>query len=222
MKALKVLTVSCFLWLSANMPTQATPLDLILLLPDLNGALLNVSYDASSSNFAAVGFTADYWDPNGNEVPPVDLGTYPLTATITTAGELTGGSLEINSDLGEGMQTLLAGDLNTGFSGPTYGAWGFKDPPSENYDIFEFLFKVTGGTKAYDFGGINADCGVILSAFFGSEGGFQGTWTESFANDGSGAADTAPVPEPASGSLLLVGGALFAVLRRRWHTARTN
>jgi hypothetical protein len=196
--------------LLAFLQTQAAPLGLSpsANAPDFGADILDVTYTASNDTFQAAGFTTDY--ANGT-VTLVGVGSYVLSATITDAGLLVGGTLTIDGDVGQGTQTLLTGTLNS---------LGFADPPGGS--LFEFLFTVTGGnpTIVQDFGGTNAaNCGVILNASFVNGGtSFSGSWTNDFNNDGfSGLSDTfAAVPEPSSILLVLLGGACCAAsLRRR-------
>lgn len=179
---------------------------------DFGAGFLDVTYDASDDTFEATGYTTDY--TNGS-VPFVGLGSYSLTAIITDEGLLTGGTLTIEGDVGQGTETLLTGTLNTGVSGTAFGC---MDPPGGS--VFQFLFTVTGGRPSIvqDFGGTNAaNCGIVLDAEFENGGTpFNGSWTNSFHNDGSsGLSDTfAAVPEPSSMLLSLVAGALCAVTLR--------
>lgn len=193
--------------------SRATLLNLIppALSPDFMAGFMTVSYTPDyyapgSGLFQASGLTTDY--ANGS-VLLLGSGAYTLSATITSAGVLTGGGLTIQGDIGAGVATLLTGSLNTGTSGT---AFGFDNAGG---NIFEFLFTVTGVAPniVADFGGIGTpNCGVILNANFAGAGGgdvpFNGTWTSAFHNNGSGNAvsdNFAVVPEPTSGCLLGVG-----------------
>ena len=208
---------------------KATPLNLVPPnnAPDFMASFLKVDYAFATSTFEAIGFTTDYQNGSG----PLSLtapGNYSLTATITHAGILTGGTLTIAGDIGGGQETLLTGLLNPGASGV---AFGFQDPvatPPRN--LFEFLFTVTGGNPAVvtDYGGLGApNREIIVNAFFQNGGTpFNGTWTSSFSNDGfSGVSDNVgtffAVPEPASASLLLLAGATWLALARRSPLRRT-
>jgi len=175
--------------------------------PDFEASFINVTYVASNDIFQAGGFITDY--ANGT-VPLIGIGSYTLTATITDAGLLTGGTLTVNGDVGFGPQTLLTGTLD---------AIGYMDPPGGS--LFEYLFTVSGGnaTIVQDFGGMGAtNCGVILDAWFVNGGiPFNGSWTNDFNNDSfSGLSDNfAAVPEPSSILLVLLGGIGGALLFQR-------
>ncbi|PYJ08294.1 MAG: hypothetical protein DME25_01905 [Verrucomicrobia bacterium] len=213
-----IVSAACVL---AHCQSQATPLNLPHPpnVPDFMASFLSVSYDFSSSTFQALGFTSDY--ANGS-ASISNFGNYSLSATITHAGILTAGTLNIQGDIGAGPETLLTGTLDTGPSGL---AFGFQDPAaSPPRNIFEFLFTVTGGDPIIvnDFGGLGAvERGVILNAEFQNGGiPFNGTWTSSFNNDGSsGLSDNYGthfnVPEPASAVLLLLRAGTCVAARRR-------
>lgn len=196
--------------------------------PDFMAGLMNVSYTPDyyapgSGLFLASGYTLNY--ANGSALL-VDVGAYTLSATITSAGVLTGGGLTIQGDIGAGVETLLTGSLNTGSSGT---AFGFNNGGG---NIFEFLFTVTGVNPGIvaDFGGMGTpNGGVILDANFGGGGDvpFNGTWINAFHNNGSGNAvsdNFAPlvVPEPASGCLLGVGIVAWAMTFRHSNRRRAS
>jgi hypothetical protein len=209
MKTLRTLALFSAVWVLSATLSSAGPLYLNAGLPDLNGAFMDVSYDADSDVLQATGWTAMYTDANTNEVTLWDIGSYSITANIDSSGLLNGGSLEIKGDIGAGMQTLLTGELNTGANGVAYD---LADP----WETIYLYFTVNGGTEAAAFGGVNTPNAVVtLSPYFG-EGVFNGTWDTSFANDGvAGYCDiNAPIPEPSSSMLLLVGGLCVAAWRR--------
>lgn len=216
MKTMRFLILIALASMLANAPLQAALLDLTNPGgPDLLAGYLDVSFNATSGTFLASGYTVDY--QNGS-VSLSDAGDYTLTANITPAGVLSGGSLTIQGDLGSGTETLLTGTLTTGPGGT---AFGFQDPSEGSpRNIFEFLFTVTGGDAAVvqDFGGGGGGGAVILDAAF-QDGGtpFSGYWTTSFHNVGNGSSavsDNFAVPEPSTASLLLmVGGALWVAAR---------
>ena len=200
----------------AGSGAKASLLNLDPSTPDFMTSFLSVSYNAGNSNFLASGLTTDY---QGGSAALVNAGNYSLSATINHSGVLTGGSLLIKGDIGSGDETLLTGTLKTGPGGTAFGFQDPSDAPPRN--LFEFLFTVTGGDPVIvnDFGGPGiANRGVIVTAEFQNGGTpFTGVWTSSFNNNGSGFSDNfAPVPEPASASLLLLGGALL-LAKRRFH-----
>jgi len=196
-----VLIGASALW--AGLESQAIPLNLpqSATAPDLMGSFQQVSYTTGSGLFQAIGSTTDY--ENGSVVL-VDSGAYTLTATITGAGVLTSGSLDIEGDIGSGPKTLLAATLT---------ALGYDNSGG---NLFQFKFNVTGGdaTIVSDFGGLGAAGGVIVDAWFENGGiPFSGSWTSDFTNDGvSGVSDAFAVPEPSSILVTVLAGVLWAGL----------
>lgn len=172
---------------------QAAPLGLTLIdKPDIVSAFIDVTYDATSDTLTASGFALAIDVP-----PPTPIvgGTFDLLATIDDTGALISGSLTVGGAVLGGGPMLLTGVLNS---------FGFPSGPG---DPFEFLFNVTGGDLAGLFGGIGSLNGVILSGT-----GFPGDFTGDFDNliagipgTGTGMADIAPVPEPATITLFLLG-----------------
>ena len=196
--------------LSFSPVARATPLGLNLLpFPDIASTSIDVVYNAGSDLFTADGAAVSL-NLGGGPLNITGGGLFDLDAMIDGSGVLTGGTLTITGTVGT---TFTGGTLLTG----TLTDFGFIDPPGG--DIFEFLFNVTGGDLAASFGPLG---GVILDAAFPSSD-FDGTFTANFDNLGSGGAgfgagvsDTAPVPEPATLSLMLLGGGgLFAIRRRK-------
>lgn len=235
MKTKQILFLFGALLLWANTPSQAAPLTLNQL-PDLNAFEanpVNVSYNAATGEFQAVGVD-EFYGYYDSLLIYDNAATLTLDATINNAGVLTGGTISITGDLGDGLETLLTGDLITGPSGI---AFGFTDPPITNIgggNIFNFIFTITGGdtnlvVSMNDFGpGLFG--GIHVDANF--EGGqklgdipFNGTWTSDFNNNGgtdqgSGNVTAFPIiPEPSSVSLTLMGSALFVAA---YHRRRQN
>jgi hypothetical protein len=213
MRAMRILGVaSVVLLLASSQLNAATDLTISPgTNPDLKGGFVGVSYTASSHLFEAWGYSEEYAHGSLSLTANYDALDYFLSATINAPGVLgSGGTLSISGDVGSGVEPLLTGNLT---SGPAGTAFGFGDG---NGDIFQFLFTVSGGKAAivHDFGGVGATGGVILNGWFDSPS--IPTWTSSFANDGfSGTMDCFSIPEPASVSLSLIGGALCAVVRSR-------
>jgi len=193
---------------------QATPLGLVSgAKPDITSDFIDVEYDAGSDLFSALGFAEQLVDlalvthPN----TAVTYGSFSITATIDAGGNASAGSLSITGampSLGAPGPTLLTGTLS---------AFGFLDPPGG--DIFEFLFTITGGDLATpgQYGLPGSTVGVILTMF--APGSFNGTFTNSFNNNGgipgfgAGVSDTFFIPEP--NSLVLLSLGVFICLRRK-------
>lgn len=184
------------------------PLNLIKKFPDLTSSLIKVTYNGSGA-FAASGSSATF-DIDGVAPPDhnVSAGGSPskrweLNMNVTPAnGALVSGTLNITGTipaLSASSGTLLTANL-TAFGFPTNGG-----------RIFEWLFTITGGDLAPQYGGINRTGGIILDAVPGNGGvAFTGSFTTPFQNTtdsiGSGNADTFFVPEPASLGMLLISG----------------
>ncbi len=217
MKTLKIITLMSVLSVGAILRSAANT-DIIFPsspapLPDLTGSYMDSGYDAGSGAFLVTGWTTDYNISDGHggatDVGVSVLDAYTLSATINNSGVLTGGTITIDGAVGNGNTsvTLLTANLVTGAAGT---AFGYGDGGN---NLFQFRFNVTGGTLASAFGGTGAAGGVILDAWFDPTGDnpFTGSWAGSFDSHGSqvGAIDCFAVPEPSSGLLLSVGGALL-------------
>jgi hypothetical protein len=195
----------------AGVPAHADYVGLISLLqsnPDLGSFNLtaNLSVGFSNGVFTATGDTEGYTPPAGGDPlivsetadqfgPP---GSFSLSAIIKTNGVLESGSLTISGaidDLGIPAGTLLQGDIT---------AFAFLANSSPNPDEFVFMFNVTGGSLASDYG---ASGGTMLHP---GDTTFNGSFLVGFSNDGTGSADTVKaIPEPSS--VLLVVMSLFGL-----------
>jgi hypothetical protein len=208
-KTLRGIALFCGLLFCAVFQAQATLLELSVTYPTIDADNIAVSYTALSNAFAATGeayfYTVDestyhdIWDEYYN------VGSFSLDATVSNTGQLIAGTLTISGGLDYGpSMTLLTGDLT---------ALGYQDPGDPNNDLFDWLFQVTGGALASDYGGIGATGGINLDAEFGSAPNpFTGDWSFDYDNGAgqNGIAQVFPVPEPSSFLLLLVGGVLCA------------
>jgi hypothetical protein len=226
MKMLRSLFLVSVFSLLANTAAWATPLDLVSSNAyEFGGGPINVTYDSATSNFQAVGVNFFYGYEDPGLLTNGDYGNFTLVATIDHAGVLKAGTLTIAGDLGNGMETLLAGDL---VPGPSGIAFGFADPPITNIgggNIFDFKFLITGGEPTIlldDYTG-QLYGGIYLGANFEGQNNdtpFPGTWTKDFNNNGgspngAGLELTFLIPEPSSILLVLTGGVLFAAAGRR-------
>lgn len=119
----------------------------------------------------------------------------------TNSYSITGGSFDLDYILGtialKGAfsygGTDYAGDLLTG----TITAEG-----DNGFSVYEFLFTVDSGSAALLFGGIGATGGTSIYSLFGVQ-------ADTFFQQ------AAPVPEPATMSLMLLGGSALVAIRRR-------
>lgn len=176
----------------ASLPASATPLNLQMVdAPDIASLGVGFSYDSATDAFSATGFALTVENPLG--VSTDIFGIFDLQATIDDTGSLIGGSFSI-MDLNT-FDTYIEGTLE---------AFGFAD------STFEFLFAVTGGTLAADFG----DFGGILLTDVGF--GLP-DFSADFVNAGDGVADTAALRASEPGILLLqaLGLTMLLLARRR-------
>jgi hypothetical protein len=191
---------------------NAAPLGLTLTPPpDIASGFIGVSYNANTNALSASGFALTIQTVlNGPLTNITGNDTYSINATVANNGALLGGNVAIGGNVLGFGPNLLTGTLTS---------FGYQDPPGGN--IFEFLFNVTGGdlaTPAY-YGLPGSTVGIILDA---NDSKFTGSFATSWSNDGSffralptGTAHTAPVPEPASLSLLVLVGLLLRRHARR-------
>jgi hypothetical protein len=210
----------------ANTPSQATPITLVASNAyEFAAANVNVSYVYDTSTFQAVGLTDFYGYDNTDLSVFNPNSTFTLTAIISHTGVLESGTLNITGDLGNGLETLLTGNLVPGASGYWFG---FADPPITEIgggNIFDFSFWITGGdqTIIVDDYGSQSVGGVNLDANFEGQNNdipFSGTWTNDFNNNGgsengAGGALIFLIPEPSSILLALTGGVLLVAAYRR-------
>lgn len=207
MKLTSTILVATFVALLIGGAAQAALLNLDLLLPDVESGFIDVQYDADSDLFTASGFALTL-DFDGEPPPDENIidGLFSLSLFLDENGEIlpAGGTITISGSVLDLGPELLTGNITE---------FGFMDSPGG--EIFEFVFDVTGGDLAPQFGPLG---GVILDAV---DSGFGGTFDTSFANSGfSGVADTAPIPEPATSLLLLIGAAVCQARRRSRKSCR--
>lgn len=209
-----------------------------------NGSgVLSVFNPYTAGNVVTKDVTYDM--PGGGHALQSGLGSYVIDATISVVNgvaSLSGGTVEVYGNVLPGGGTgdlLLRGSLRTGLGGVAFGYEDYASagtPTAGKYDLFQFIFDVTGGNPAIvaDYMGIGGTGAIILDANFdytgttyngnngskattamtasgpipaGSYQGFNGDWARDFSNPlGNGYANTF-VPEPAAYPVL---GALLA------------
>jgi hypothetical protein len=180
--------------------------------PDLAGSDLNVSYNHGTTVFQAKGYVSGYVTSGGDTLGVAGFSEdFNLTANISNAGDFLGGTFTATGDLegGPGREVLLTATLGAGAKGTIFDY-------SSDGGQFGFLFTVTGGSLAGDFGGLNAYGVMELFPWVYDSPTFS-DWTSNFSNTGGGMADCFPttVPEPSSAVLLLAVGALWSAVRSR-------
>jgi hypothetical protein len=161
--------------------------------PDIATTNVQVDYVAATDSFIASGVPGQLND--GVNTPIIFLGEFDLLASISASGVLSSGSLVISGVVAGGaFGTLLTADVvDVGFS-------------DVGGDPLQFLLSITGGELA---GLYPTEAGVVISG-----SGFTGFGAD-FSNNGSGVADTAPIPEPSTAALLAVGLTAFCAVRSR-------
>jgi len=175
---------------------QAAPLNLLLEpSPDIFSSGINVGYTASSGELTATGTASTFEDDGVGPPLTIDNGSFDLTANIDNSGVLSAGTLDIGgtiNSIGANSNILLTGTLTD---------LGF--PTSGSGDPLEFLFNVTGGDLASDYG---TSGGIILT-----QSGFSDGFTLDFNNGPfAGVADIGVVvPVPAA--LWLFGSGLLGL-----------
>ena len=168
------------------------------------GYNLNVSFTNGQLN--VTGDTSDYTPPDGSgpfSVTDVsngfNPGSFSLSAIIKTNGVLESGTITLSGAIDD--LAIPAGVLLQG----TITAFGYQGNSSPNPDEFEFLFDITGGALAADYGSVG---GTLLHP---GDTSFDGSFQTDFSNDGTGVADTRAIPEPSS--MLLVVFSLLGLSR---------
>lgn len=190
------LKVSCAaILLSLSWSAHGASLGLTLAdAPDIVSGFISVKYDAAADSLSASGFAFGLTTDSGFE--RISGGLYLLDANIDGAGNLVGGTIEIQgtvASLGYNSGTLLTG---------VFTDFGF----APDGDPLEFLFEVTGGDAAPLYGGLG---GVILGF-----SGFSGNFHDNFSNGGNGVSDVAAIPVPAAIWLMLTALAGLAGMRK--------
>ena len=226
-----LLVLGCY-WALAAGEACGTPLDLIQGPPDIASFAISVSYDASARTLTAVGGPLQYGGPvqyvrsssNPDGYPftedprmfalsvflSADTHPHPLGGTLNIDG-----TINFSPDGGLVSGPLLIGEIEQ---------FGFQDSGGE---MFQFVYRITGGTLASDFGGAGGLVGINLDA---KNSQFSGSFAANFANSGLGIENATvdtfiiPVPEPSSATiLLLLTAAAVAVVafRRLWSVRQT-
>ncbi|HHM21848.1 MAG TPA: hypothetical protein ENJ20_07470, partial [Bacteroidetes bacterium] len=153
--------------------------------PDIMSGFISTSYDAATDQLTVSGFAMTFDSVGAGAVVNISGGGFNIATTIDNTGVATAGTLTLSGMAGTYNGTLLTGNL-TDFGYLTGGG-----------DLFEFVFDVTGGLMADEFGGVGNQVGVILSAL----SNFNGNWNLSFSSPASSVADVAPVNCPIGGQV---------------------
>jgi len=180
--------------------------------PDVVSQAVNITYTTSGLN----GILSASGTPITKNPGSVAIGTaksFSLTLNIThgtlatSPVTVTSGTLTLTGNLGSGSTSLF------NYSGATAPQFGFST--SSNTPSFDILFP--SGTGSLDAG--NGSIGVILAAGSSVTNYTTNLFTQNFANSAyAGNADTftpPAVPEPASLTLVGLGGGALLLRRRR-------
>jgi hypothetical protein len=194
---------------------SATPLNLILQLPDVVSGLIDITYNAGTDVLSMSGVSLELDDDGSPPNIGLDvLGTFVIDAEIDSSGNLVlsptnaSNTITVTGEVGPYTSgTLITGDLTDfGWSGGSSGM------------VLEFTFDVTGGDLA-SVGGFGTfdEGGVIVGTGSNTFSSWASSWDNLFfgiPGTGSGTSDTAPIPEPST-ALLLYGGIAALALRSR-------
>lgn len=204
-------TVFLVAGLHANPALSFPDLNLTPGTPNIESSFVTVDYVGNSINgtLTASGFP-NRLTPPGSPAGNIAGGSFDINASLSPNFQFATGTLAISGTIasqGFNSGTLLTGSLVSSLVTQTFGA-GTNDP-------LEFLFNVTGGDAAPLFGGIGGTAGVILS-----QSGYTGSFGANFTSGPFQAlADTfgvqAAVPEPATLTMFLLGLLGLGVLRLR-------
>jgi hypothetical protein len=179
---------------------------------DITTSFTSAAYNSATDTFSIAGVPVaiDY-----NQIAPPD-------AAINSGGPGNPASYSINvlidisgALIGPGTPTDLniIGRIPGGpHPSPVYGplltgraiAFGYSDTVPTR--LFEFVFEVTGGSQAAQFG-------PMVGVVFDSISGFSGTFGGNFTTSITGNADNFAVPEPSAALLLAIGGAALGAVR---------
>jgi len=203
-------------------PGQAAMLNLIpqgVFSADITTSFSSATYNATTDllNVSGSATAIDY----DKSAPPDSLvlsggpgnpASFKISVHIDAAGAIVGPTtstdLNILGLIPSGPHPSAYGPLLTG------QLINFGYANNAPHRLLEFIFKVTGGSQAAQFG---PKVGVV----FDTINGFNGTFLSSFSTSISGNADNFAVPEPSSLMLCVIGAGLSiaSFRRRRRHTA---
>lgn len=198
--------------LAMGSAASAAPLGLAKTYPDIYSNYVGIYYSANTDQLNAVGGLERLYTASNTYTTPTD-GYFNLSANIDSSGNASSGSIQFfarQAGPASSYVTLLSGTLAP-------GKFGFS---STGGNTFEFIFNVTGGTAAAQFG---PKIGMLLIANFESTSNgadFSGSFTTDFGNSVAsnqysiGTADTFAVPEPAAIAILSLAGLGFLARKR--------
>jgi hypothetical protein len=165
-----------------------------------------LNYDASTDLLSIDASPLLYKDPSDTIFFFAAGGTVNIDITVDSTGSLTGGVI--------GDDLLVTGAVDT-YSGTLLTAevsqFGYFDSGGPT-DSFDFLFSITGGALATDFGGTGADLAVRLSS---EQSDFTGDFSVDFSGEAKGSMGPPPLPPqivPVPAAVWLFGSGLLGLL----------
>lgn len=165
-----------------------------------------LDYDATTDLLSIDATPLVYKDPSDTIFFFAAGGTVNIDIMVDFTGSLTGGVI--------GDDLLVTGDVDT-YSGTLLTAevsqFGYFDSGGTT-DSFDFLFSITGGALASEFGGTGADLAVRLSS---EQSDFTGDFSVDFSGEAKGSMGPPPYPPeivPVPAAVWLFGSGLLGLL----------
>ncbi|GEM_PF-867828 len=152
--------------------------------PDIASFFITSAYNEATNQFTATGYALSLDSVGPGNAVNISSGTYDVTATIDENGNLSSGTVTLAGDVSSHSGTLVTGTIDS---------FGYYCGTG----LFEFVFSVTGGSMADEYGGIGNPVGVILS----QTNTFNGDWTSNWNGGTTAVCDVAPVNCPIGGQV---------------------
>jgi hypothetical protein len=171
-----------------------------------------LDYDATTDLLAIDAIPFLYKDPVENPFFFSDdpFGTVTIDIEVNSTGVLVGGisgdDLVVTGDVDTYSGTLLTADVSQ------FGYFDNDTAPDLGTDSFDFLFTITGGALATEFGGIGADLAVEI---FSESSDFAGVFTTDFSGEAKGSMGPPPEPPtivPVPAAVWLFGSGLLGLV----------
>jgi hypothetical protein len=208
--------ISCAIGIVALFLSSGLARANLISVPDITAEFGNVTYSSGTGSFTYQAYPDGLATYTTQTVPYfITAGqTFTLSATISNSGQVTGGT---------GLTVVGTTDPITDWGNATYSGTLLAASVTAvqfgavNHDELLFNLILTGGTMADRFGGL----GTPLLLDLHHSGG-AGTFASNFGmTTGDAYSDVAPTltqastPEPATLTILLLGGCVLVAARRR-------